>query len=127
MSVSEDTVFAADGAPAPPAVRARLGSFRFYRDAIHKLGRRRTRREGPAELDDAVFRGDADENHTISAEFYRLPDTDDADFIESRDSDGLVVPGRPGRRGVRFTGNEGGGEETECACCVLVVVEVRFE
>jgi hypothetical protein len=99
--VSEDTVFAADGAPPPPAVRARLGSFCFYRDVINKLGRRQTRRDRPAELDDTVFRGDVD----------------DSRFINSMDSWFRDALGGE----VRFTGNEGSGEETEYACYVLVV------
>ena len=99
--MSEETVFAADGSPPPPAVRERLESFRFYRDVINKLGRRQTRWDRPAELDDTVFRGDVDDSRFINSM--------DSWF---RDALGGVV---------RFTGNEGSGEETEYACYVLVV------
>jgi hypothetical protein len=99
--VSEETVFAADGSPPPPATLARLGSLRFYRDVINKLGRRWTRHGEPDGLDDAVFLGDVD----------------DTDFLEAMDS--WFRDARGGQ--VYFTGNEGNGEETEYSCYVLVV------
>ncbi len=99
--MSEETVFAADGSPPPPAVRARLESFRFYRDVINKFGRKWSRRGDPSGLDDTVFRGDAEAD----------------EFIDSMDSWFRDASGGS----VRFTGNEGNGEETEYSCYVLVV------
>lgn len=99
--MSEETVFAADGSPPPPAVRARLESFRFYRDVINKFGRKWSRRGDPSGLDDTIFRGDADAD----------------EFIESMDSWFRDASGGS----VQFTGNEGNGEETEYSCYVLVV------
>jgi hypothetical protein len=98
--VSEETVFATDGSPAPLAVRTRLEEFRFYRDVINKFGRTRARRGDPGGLDDTVFGGDAD----------------DSGFIESMDSWFRDASGGQ----VQFTGNEGNGEETEYSCYVLV-------
>ena len=99
--MSEETVFAADGSPPPPAVRERLESFRFYRDVINKFGRKWSRRGDPSGLDDTVFRGDAEAD----------------EFIDSMDSWFRDASGGS----VRFTGNEGNGEETEYSCYVLVV------
>ena len=99
--MSKETVFAADGTPPPPAVRARLGSFRFYRDVINKLGRRWTRGGDPDGLDDSVFHGDVDDMH----------------FLQNMDSWFRDANGDQ----AYFTGNEGNGEVTEYSCYVLVV------
>jgi hypothetical protein len=99
--VSEGAIFAADGSPPTPSALARLGTFRFYRDVINKFGRKRNRSGDPIGLDDTVFDGDADAE----------------EFIQSMDS----WFGDASGGSVRFTGNEGDGEETEYSCYVLVV------
>ena len=107
--VSEETVFSADGSPPPPAVRARVESFRFYHDVINKFCLQRNRQGEPIGLDDTVFTGD--------------PRDADLRLIHSLDSWFRDVFGGE----VYFTGNEGNGEETEYSCYVLVVHVGRTE
>jgi hypothetical protein len=105
----EETVFSADGSPPPPAVRARLESFRFYHDVINKFCLQRNRHGEPVGLDDTVFTGD--------------PSDADLRLIHRMDSWFLDRLGGS----IYFSGNEGTGEEMEYSCYVLVAHVGRTE